>query len=71
MMYDLAIGTGATVLFDTAVSSISTPDHTQKVHIELASGEQIQADFVIGADGVNSSGASVWSHRLLPMSHWT
>lgn len=55
MMYDLAIGTGATVLFDTAVSSISTPDHTQKVHIELASGEQIQADFVIGADGVNSS----------------
>lgn len=54
MLYKLATSTGATVTFDTSVTTVST-DESDIPHALLANGEVLKADVIIGADGSNSA----------------
>lgn len=54
MLYDLAISAGATVDFDTTITSVSVDEETDTPHVLLANGTILKADVVVGADGYRS-----------------
>ncbi|KAJ7730764.1 hypothetical protein B0H16DRAFT_1427796 [Mycena metata] len=49
MMYDLAVGQGATIRLDATAVAVSPKERT----VTLSSGETLKADVIIGADGVS------------------
>lgn len=54
MLYKLAISAGAIVIYDTAVTTVSVNDTSDRAHALLANGEVMDADIIIGADGYRS-----------------
>ena len=52
LLYDLAASAGAEITFGAAVTAVAPGE--PKPSITLASGEVLEADIVIGADGPNS-----------------
>jgi salicylate hydroxylase len=54
MLYDLAISSGVIVTFNSVVTAVSIDEFTNTPYVYLASGEILNADVVIGADGYRS-----------------
>jgi len=54
MLYKLATSAGATVIYDTAVTTVSINETSDRAHALLANGEVMNADIIIGADGYGS-----------------
>jgi salicylate hydroxylase len=61
MLYNLAVSSGASVIFNSAVSSVFVED--DRPHVVLATGEVLNADVVVGADGYRSIVRDVVSQR--------
>jgi len=55
-LFDRAIALGATVLTNSRVTNVLTGlgMYGEKAAVVLDSGQEIQADLVVGADGINS-----------------
>jgi salicylate hydroxylase len=53
MLYNLAISVGATVIFNSTVTSVAV-DETDTALVQLEDGTVLKADVVVGADGYKS-----------------
>jgi salicylate hydroxylase len=54
MLYNLAVSAGVTVSFNALVTSVSVDQSTKIPQVRLASGEVLNADVIVGADGSSS-----------------